>query len=137
MMGRFLILLTVLAVVFVGIEREKLFLRDPLASVTRDGAPVAGAKVLINFSNDALLEDTSGGRLRVYLAQHWDDVVVVPAELKCLGAMVCLTDADHASGAALTPGTRGRRSPFVGVTLTDRRAEFVDEDGALVQVTLR
>ena len=28
-MGRFLILLTVLAVVFVGIEREKLFLRDP------------------------------------------------------------------------------------------------------------
>ena len=97
----------------------------------------AGAKVLINFSNDALLEDTSGGRLRVYLAQHWDDVVVVPAELKCLGAMACLTDADHASGAALTPGSRGKAIAVCGVTLTDRRAEFVDEDGALVQVTLR
>ena len=79
----------------------------------------------------------AGGRLRVYLAQHWSDAVIVPVELKCLGMMVCLTDADHASGAPVTAGSRGAREPFVGVTMTNRRVEFLDEDGALVQVTLR
>jgi hypothetical protein len=47
-----------------------------------------------------------------------------------------LTDADEAAGAVLVPGTRGRRSPFEGVTMTNKRVEFVDEDGALVGVTL-
>ncbi len=136
-MRKLLILLTVVVVGFVVVERERLFLRDPLATVTRDGVKVEEARALINFSNDVLLEDGTGGRMRVYLAQNWSDAAIVPAVLKCLGAMACLTDADHASGTALVAGSRGRREPFVGVTMTNRRVEFVDEDGALVQVTLR
>ena len=132
-----LVLLTVALVVFIVVERERLFLRDPLAAVTRDGVKDSDAKALINFSNDLLLEDGAGGRTRVYLAQNWSDAVIVPAVLRCLGPMACLTDADHASGTALAAGSRGRREPFVGVTMTDRRVEFVDEDGALVRVTLR
>ena len=136
-MRALLLFLTLALVVFIVVERQRLFLRDPLATVTRDGVKDPDARALINFSNDLLLEDAAPGRLRVYLAQNWSDAVIVPAVLKCLGSMVCLSDADHASGSPLTPGSRGRREPFVGVTMTNRRVEFVDEDGSLVQVTLR
>ena len=136
-MKRMLVLLTFAMVAFLVVERQRLFLRDPLAQATRDGAVDGDSKALINFTNDVLLEDTAGGRLRVYLVQHWDDAVITPAVLHCLGQMVCLTDADRATGTAVLAGSRGRREPFVGVTMTDRRVEFVDEDGALVQVALR
>ena len=119
-----LLVLTLVLVLFIAVERERLFLRDPLATVTRDGVKDGEAKALINFSNDVLLEDGAGGRMRVYLAQNWNDAVIVPAVLKCLGTMVCLTDADHASGAPVVAGSRGQREPFVGVTMTNRRVEF-------------
>ena len=48
-----------------------------------------------------------------------------------------MTDADQATATQLEPGSRGRRPPFEGVTMTNRRVEFVDEDGALVTVTHR
>ncbi len=136
-MKRMLVLLTFAVVAFLVIERQRLFLRDPLARVTRDGGIDGDAKALINFTNDVLLEDRAGGRLRVYLVQHWSEAVITPAVLRCLGQMVCLTDSDRATGASVAAGSRGRREPFVGVTMTDRRVEFVDEDGALVQVVLR
>jgi hypothetical protein len=47
-----------------------------------------------------------------------------------------MTDADQAAMTPVTPGARGNRSPFEGVTMTDRRVEFVDEEGALIQVLL-
>ncbi len=136
-MKKVLLLLTVLLAVFIFVDRERLYLRDPLATVTRDGVKDESAKALINFSNDVLLQDGAGGRLRVYLVQNWDDMVIAPTEMKCLGAMVCLADGDHVAGAPVVAGSRGKREPFVGVTMTNRRVEFVDEDGALVQVALR
>jgi hypothetical protein len=119
------------------IERERLFLLDPLAKVTRDGVAQPDAKASINFLNDVLLRDATGGRQRVYLAQNWDDEVIAPVELTCLGVFACLTNADHADGSVIPAGSRGRREPFVGVTMTSRRVEFVDEEGALVQVMIR
>jgi hypothetical protein len=127
-----------LFIVFVVVNRQRLFLRDPLASVTRDGVTVHGAQVMINYSNDVLLSDASSPHRSIYLVQHWNKVAETPtAPLHCLQAMACLTDADQAAGAAIVPGTRGRRTPFAGVTMTNKRIEFVDEDGALVEVTLR
>jgi len=124
--------------VFVVVHRQRLFLRDPLASVTRDGVKVDGVRVMINYSNDVLLEDATAGYRRIYLVQHWNKVAETPtAPLHCLQGLACLTDADQAAGAAIVPGTRGRRTPFAGVTMTSNRIEFVDEDGALVEVTLR
>ncbi len=94
--------------------------------------------VMINYSNDVLLDDKSNGSRRVYLVQGWNKVAAVPtAPLKCEYGVVCMTDADQASARALPVGSRGRREAFVGVTMTNRRVEFVDEDGALVRVTLR
>ena len=58
-MKKWMILTLVIAViaVFVAYNRNRLFVRDPLGSVTRNGAKEAGAQVYINFSNDALIEN--------------------------------------------------------------------------------
>jgi hypothetical protein len=43
--------------VFVWVYRERLFLRDPLGVVERDGVKEDGARVFINYSNDVLMWD--------------------------------------------------------------------------------
>ena len=137
-MRKILLLLTVGLVVFIAVNRQRLFLRDPLATVTRDGAKVSGVTAMINYNNDVLLTEGSAGAKRLYLVQNWNKVVETPtAGVKCFEGMACMTDADRATGTAIPAGTRGRRPPFEGVTMTNRRVEFVDEDGALVAVTLR
>ena len=124
--------------VYLAINRQRVFLRDPLAKVTRDGAPVAGARVMINFSNDVFLEDSSDNRRRLYLVQHWNMAVGTPSvPVKCVQGLACLTDKDQATEQMVAAGSRGRRTAFEGVTMTDRQVEFVDEDGALVSVVLR
>jgi hypothetical protein len=131
-------LLVLVLVVFVVIYRQRIFLWDPLASVTRDGVKVRGVRTMINYSNDVLLQDSSAGKKRMYLVQNWNKVAEVPtAPVKCLQGLGCLTDADQALASALEVGSRGRREPFEGVTMTNKRVEFVDEDGALVEVRLR
>lgn len=136
-MKKFLLLVLLGLVVFAVIYHQRLYLWDPIAKVTRDGVPDTEARVRINYGNDVLLEDASGGLHRTYLVQAWDQKAVAPAHLTCLGSAVCMTDADQAGGDVIVPGSRGRREPFQGVTMTNRRVEFVDENGALVQVTLR
>ncbi len=136
-MRRLLLLLLLGLIVFVALERQRLFVWDPLAKVTRDGAAVGDVRVMINYTNDLLLDDRSAGKKRLYLVQHWDKIVRAPAQLRCVQLLGCMTDADQATGTAIPIGSRGRRAPFEGVTMTDRRVEFVDEDGALVNVNLR
>lgn len=137
-MRKLLILLVLVAVVFIAVNRQRLFLRDPLATVTRDGVKVDGVAVMINYSNDILLTDGSAGKRRIYLVQNWNKVAATPtAALKCLQGLVCLTNADQALAEAIPVGTRGKRTPFEGVTMTNKHVEFVDEDGALLLVTLR
>jgi len=131
-------LLILMLVVFVVIYRQRIFLWDPLASVTRNGVKVGRVRTMINYSNDVLLQDSSAGKRRMYLVQNWNKVAEVPtAPVKCLQGLGCLTDADQASALALEVGSRGRREPFEGVTMTNKRVEFVDEDGAVVEVRLR
>jgi hypothetical protein len=137
-MKKLLAALTLVLILFVVIERQRIFLRDPLAKVTRDGVKVTGIVVMINYSNDVLLEDGSAGKHRIYLVQNWNKRAEIPnAALTCLQGMACMTDADEASATAILPGSRGRRGPLTGVTMTNRSVEFVDEDGSLVQVVLR
>lgn len=136
-MKKILLLLTLALVVFVAIHRQRIFLRDPLASVTRDGVAVSGVAVMINFTNDVLLEDASADRHRLYLVQNWNQRLEFPtAPLTCVQGLACMTDADQATATAIAPGSRGRRPPFMGVTMTNRLVEFVDEDGDLVRVAL-
>lgn len=137
-MKRLFGLVLVGVIVFVVVYRQRVFLRDPLAEVTRDGVKVAGVTTMINYSNDVLLLDRSGAGARLYVVQGWNKVAEVPtAPLKCVYGVACMTDADQATATAVPVGSRGRREKFEGVTMTNRRVEFVDEDGALVQVMLR
>ena len=136
-MKKLLGLVLVCAVVFAVTHRLRLYVWDPIAKVTRDGEPLSGTRVLINYPNDVLLQDGSAGNARLYLVQHWNKVAATPtAPVECVRWLACLTDRDQATAEAIPAGARGRRSPFEGVTMTDRMVEFVDEDGALVTVTL-
>ena len=132
-------LILLLLVVFLVVNRRRVYLRDPLAQVSRDGVAVNGVKVLINYPNDVLLDDFSGANhRRLYLIQHWNNALQTPtAPLKCINGLACLTDADQATAAVISPGSRGRRTPVAPVIMTDKRVDFTDEDGALVTVRLR
>jgi len=135
---RLLALALICLVVFVVVYRQRIFVRDPLATVTRDGVKMGNVQVMINYSNDVLLQDGSTTERRLYLVQNWNKAAEVPTvPLKCIYGVACMTDADQASAMRLEVGSRGRRTPFEGVTMTNRRVEFVDEDGALVAVALR
>ena len=137
-MKKLFALVLICVVVFVVVYRQRIFMRDPIATVTRDGVKIGNVQVMINYSNDVLLQDGSMPERRLYLVQNWNKVAEVPtAPVKCLQGLGCLTDADQASATRLDIGSRGRRAPFEGVTMTNKRVEFVDEDGALVTVVLR
>ena len=54
-MKKIIALIALALIVFAVVYRQRLFLRDPLGSVTRDGVKEDGAQVFINWSNDVLL----------------------------------------------------------------------------------
>ena len=137
-MKKILALILLLLVVFVVVNRRRVYLRDPLAKVTRDGVAIGEVEVLINYPNDVLLDDQSVvGQRRLYLVQHWNETAATPtAPLRCISGMACLTDADEASATAIKPGTEGGHGAS-GVTMSNRLVTFVDENGAKVGVALR
>jgi hypothetical protein len=135
---KLLLLITLALLVFVVVYRQRLFLRDPLATVKRDGIKQGDVQVMINYSNDILMDDASGPKRRLYVVQNWNKAAEFSTgPLKCVTYAACMTDADQATGERVLPGARGRRDAFEGVTMTNKRVEFVDEDGALVEVDLR
>ena len=138
-MKKLLVILVLALVVFVTLNRQRIYLRDPLAKVSRDSVAVGDVTTMINYANDVLLLDNSNPQhRRIYLVQGWNKLAAVPtAPLRCEAGLACMADSDQATATPITPGTRGHREPFLGVTMTNRRVEFVDEDGALVLVTLR
>jgi hypothetical protein len=87
-----LLLLMLIFVVFVVVERQRLFLRDPLGSVARNGVKEDGAQVFINYNNDVLLENDHPPAY-VTVVQHGGHIGT-PATLKCLHWVACLADAD-------------------------------------------
>ena len=66
---KILVVGTLLLVIFVAVFRQRIFLRDPLGKVERNGVVVDGARLFINFSNDVLVEEP--GTERRYLVQGW------------------------------------------------------------------
>jgi hypothetical protein len=122
-----LIALLVLAlIVFVIVERQRLFVRDVLASVQREGAKVDGEQVYINIHNDVLLENDNPPML-VFMAQKGQPLGV-PTRLRCLHWVACLTDADVAS----TMPVGGSRPVMNAKTVS-----FRDQEGRRWVVRLR
>ena len=119
-----------LLVIFVGVFRQRIFLRDPLGKVERNGVAVDGARLFINFSNDVLVEEP--GTERRYLVQGWSGVPGVPQILGCVQGLMCWTDADHAAVFPLDGRGAGARAVMGAKEVT-----FMDETGARVRVELR
>lgn len=91
-MKKLILLLIVIAAVCILYNRQRLFLRDPLANVVRDGVKEQGAQVFINYNSDVMVENDNAP-LYVELIAH-DDHTGAPQQLKCIHFVACLTDAD-------------------------------------------
>jgi hypothetical protein len=128
-----LVFLVLLAAIF--INRQRVYVRDPLATVYRDDAKQSGVQVFINYSNDVLLEqDAEPGSYQI-LVQSWNKMPGTPAVLKCIRWMACLADADHATTFPVEWTGKGKYDPKVA--MTSRELSFVDGDGATVKAQLR
>jgi hypothetical protein len=126
---RFVLLLTLLVVVLVALNRNRLFLRDPLGEVERSDTRVADARVFINYSNDVLVQAGS----QIYLVQAWNSTPGVPMKFTCMQGLLCLTDQDQATSLPLRVGDRIAES----VVMTNREVSFVDGAGMRVRIKLR
>jgi hypothetical protein len=127
---RILIVGTLLLVVFVAVFRQRIFVRDPLAKVERNGVAQDGTRLYINYSNDVLVEDSA--RHQFVLVQGWNALPGVPQHLFCLTGMVCWTDADRAT--VFPVEGVGGKTPAV---MSAKEVMFVDQSGARVRVALR
>ena len=129
-MRRVLVVGVVVIAIFVAVFRQRIFLRDPLGKLERNGAAQDGARVYINYSNDVLVEDAATHGF--VLVQGWNKVPGVPQHLSCLNGLVCWTDADEA--AVLPLAGAARRAP---AEMSARQVTFTDSTGDAVRVVLR
>jgi hypothetical protein len=118
-----------LAVVLVTF-RQRIYVRDPLGSVERNGVAQGDTRVYMNYSNDVLMEEPSAGQR--YLVQGWNGLPGTPKRLFCLTGLVCWTEADQAEVFPLE-GIGGRTR----AAMSAKEVSFVDESGAKVKVGLR
>jgi hypothetical protein len=118
-------LLILLLIAFVVVEKKRVFVRDPLASVTRDGSNVSGEQVYINFYNDVLLENDNPPMVVTLIEQG--QPIGVPTKLRCIHWIACLTDADVAT-----------TYPIGGTinSTTSKAASFHDQEGRRWMVKL-
>jgi hypothetical protein len=124
--------LLVMVVVLV-IYRQRLFLRDPIATVERNGQRQSDYRVYLNYFNDILVEDVAGNRR--FLVQSKDGVPLVPGvpmHLQCIRMMACLTEAAFAPTVPLAS-----KEYVPGVEMTNAFVAFQDGDGAAMRVSLR
>jgi hypothetical protein len=127
---KILIVGALLLAVFVAVFRQRIFVRDPLGKVERNGVAHDGSRVFINYSNDVLVEDAA--KHHFVLVQGWSSLPAVPEHLACLTGLVCWTDADKAAVFPLE-GVGGK-TPAV---MSAKEVSFVDDSGAGIRVALR
>ena len=127
-MRKFILLLVVIAIVFVVWNRQRLYVRDPLGSVVRDGVKEQGAQVLINYSNDVLLQNYNAP-MYVTLIQH-SNRVGTPVQMHCVAYVACLLDADVPTFLVTDEGAKV-------TTMTGKMVEYRDSKGRDTVVTLR
>jgi len=119
-----------LLIVFAVVVRQRIYVRDPLGKVERDGVTRDGARLYINYSNDVLMEDTV--QHRFVLVQGWNALPGVPKYLFCFTGLMCWTDADQAT-VDRVEGIGGKTQ----AVMSAKEVRFIDESGARVRVALR
>ena len=127
---KILVVGALLLVVFAVVFRQRIYVRDPLGKVERDGVTQDGARLYINYSNDVLVEDAA--QHRFVLVQGWSALPGIPQHLFCFTGLMCWTDADHAT-VDRVEGTGGKTQAVISA----KEVTFVDESGVRVRVALR
>ena len=127
-MRKIVLIVLVVGSWFVYQNRMRLFVRDPLGLVTRNGVKEDGAQVFINYDNDALLENDHAP-MYLEILQHGQPVGT-PNTLKCIHYLVCLASGYPAPQASALPGARM-------VAMSPKIVQFRDEEGREVAVALR
>ena len=130
-----LILAFIVIMALILVNRQRVYVRDPLATVYRNGAEQSGIQVYQNYSNDVLLEKDGGDKPFRILVQDWDEIPGTPVNLTCIHWMACLTSDDRAPVLPLEWKGKGKYNPQV--TMTNKEVSFLDVDGSRVRVTLR
>jgi hypothetical protein len=127
LLRKLFLLIVVVFIVLVVVYRQRIFLRDPLATLTRDGVQEMGAQIYINYSNDVLIENDipPAYALVIQHGQH----VGSPKRLQCIHWMACMTDADVA--------TLAEPLNVLVTDMTGKLVQFTDPKGHDVRVTLR
>jgi hypothetical protein len=150
-MKTFLLVAFVVLIVLILFNRDRVYVRDPLASVYRtearkdpkaaaptdksDEVKQADVQVYINYENDVLLvqKDQSGEHRT--LLQNWSRMPGTPTELHCLRWTACMTDADHAPTIPVNWTGKGTYAPQV--RMSDIEVSYVDGAGAAIRIVLR
>ena len=126
-MRKFIVLLTLALIALAVVYYQRLFLRDPLGRLERNGVAVSDARIFINYSNDILVQEDSGRRM--FIVQNENKLPGSPSGLTCIQGMLCVTPADLA-----VPGTP---NPRTQATMSDREVSFTDDLGSRVHVQIR
>jgi hypothetical protein len=127
-MRKLILLLVVLAVVFVVWNRQRLYVRDPLGTVVRDGVKEQGAQVFLNYSSDVLLENFNAP-MYVTLIQHGQRVGT-PVTMHCVAYVMCLMESDVPAFSSTDEGAKV-------MPMSDKVVEYRDVNGRDTAVTLR
>lgn len=143
-MKRLLVVAFFVLLALVLFNRQRVYLRDPLASVYKSSGPAGSGmakqgdvQVYINYSNDVLLmRDAQPGGYTL-LVQHWNKTPGTPVQLKCIHWMACMTDADQAAILPVQSAGKAAESFDAKVRMTNREVSFVDPQGSLIRVQLR
>jgi hypothetical protein len=121
-------LLLLVGVIYLAYNRERVFIRNPLGSLTRDGVKEEGAQVFINYSNDVLIENDRAPMYTTLVQRNRP--IGTPANLKCVHYVVCMTDADSAGMSAVD-------EKAVIESMSGKEVRFRDHEGRDVVVGLR
>ena len=134
-MKKLFVLAFLVIMAFILLNRQRVYVRDPLASVYRNDQKQSGVQVYINYSNDVLLwKEDAPGAYRI-LVQNWNKLPGTPITLKCIHWMACLADADHASIDPIVPASKtGHVSQ---AAMNNHEISFVNADGSSTRVELR
>jgi hypothetical protein len=133
---RILLIVFLVVMAFIWVNRQRVYVRDPLATVYKNGVKQSGVQVFMNYSNDVLVEQNFGDRATGRtLVQGWNKMPGTPAELTCVRWTACMTDAVHAGTLPVEWSGKGKYDPQVA--MTNREVTYVDGDGATVRVVLR
>lgn len=134
-MKTILTLLLIASLALLIYNRQRVYLRDPLATVYRNDVQQTGVEVFINYSSDVLLEQDAEPAPSSILLQDWNKMPGTPTTLTCLRWIACMTNADQASAIPLAWTGKGKYDPKV--FMTTREVSFVDANASTVRIELR